>query len=452
MILKSLTMEQLRGFVKTVTIEFDDKLTLIIGENGAGKSTVLDALRVLFSQSMNSLVKKSPAKMTFDERDVTFGWPFLRAKSVLHTVPTRAAITCDAQKFISEYTPRQLPDGKPYDQVVDNKDQYLVSGHSVGEPHFEKQQEKPPLFVFYSAHRSLALERGSKKGKESGGASAAYTAALDDRPLELGTQAWLWHAEQELEKSDGLPARVNAAIERMLERFLGEFKNLRTVEVDDVPRLVVDKHGMTLDLVQLSDGEKGVLALLLDLTRRLGQVHSTSPTPENEPAIVLIDELDLHLHPRWQRTIAKNLIEAFPGVQFIATTHSPQILGEVPAGQVIQLVNHEVKHVWQSFGMDSNWLLKYVMHGDVRNVGVESELLEIEARLDEFDIEAAEQLLNELRKRIGETPDTIAIDAKLSRALDLVGNRDGEPKERNMRVIDLGEADENARDDGDEAS
>jgi predicted ATP-binding protein involved in virulence len=419
-------MEQLRGFTKSVTIDFDERFTLIIGENGAGKSTILDALRVLLSQSMVTFVKKSQTKKTFDERDVAFGWPFLRAQSVLHTVPTRAAITCDAQKFVSTFTPRQLPDGKPYDQVVDNKDHYLVGGHAVGEPHFENQKEKPPLFVYYSAHRSLALKRGSKKGKETGGAAAAYTDALDDRYLELGTQAWLWHAEQSLFESDGMPMRVNSAIERMLKRFLGEFKNLRTIDQDGTPRLFVDKGNATLDLVQLSDGEKGVLALIMDLARRLGQVHANAEFPEMEPAIVMIDELDLHLHPRWQRTISRNLLQAFPNVQFVATTHSPQILGEVPAGQVIHLVNHEIKHVWQSFGMDTNWLLKHVMHGDVRNADVNAAILEIEQDLENFNIEDAESALADLRSRIGETPDTIAMDSRIRRAEELLSQEGGD--------------------------
>ena len=434
--LSSLTLEQYRGFTESVTLGFDQKLTLIIGENGAGKSSVLDAIRVLLSQSLVAFRSQVPPKKTFDERDVANGWPYLRAQSVLHTVPTRAAFTCDAQKYLSQFASRHLPNGNPYDQVIDTKDRYLVGEKGIGPPHNFPPNEKPPLFVYYSAHRSLALERGSKKGKEAGGELAAYTDALDDRPLEVGTQAWLWHAEQELEKSDKLPARVNAAIERMLGRFLGEFKNLRTVVIHDVPRLVVDKQGATLDLVQLSDGEIGVLALLLDLTRRLGQVHSKAEFPENEPAVVLIDELDLHLHPRWQRTIARNLLEAFPNVQFIATTHSPQILGEVPAGQVVQIENHEVKHIWQTFGMDSNWLLKHVMHGDVRNADIERALTKIEHHLQEFELEEAETGIANLRTLVGETPDTVRLDTGLRRALELTEpDEETEPVGR-RRAID----------------
>lgn len=419
MILKSLAMEQLRGFTKAVTLEFHPQLTLIIGENGAGKSTILDTLRCMLSHSLATARGNGPNRRSFDESDVSSGWPYLLAESILHSNPGRMAVVCKAKKFVAGFADRHLPDGKPYDQVIDTKDSYLVSFRGVGRPHKKMANDKPPLFIYYSAHRSLALERGHRKGRELGGELAAYTGSLDDRPLELGTQAWLWHAEQELLKSDGLPARVNAAIERMLGTFLGDFQNLRTVAVHGSPRLVVDKNGTTLDLAQLSDGEKGILALLLDLTRRLGQLHSRAEFPEKEPAIVMIDELDLHLHPRWQRTICKNLLSAFPCVQFIATTHSPQILGEVPAGQVIRLESHEVKDVWQSFGMDTNWLLKHVMQSDIRNTEIDAVIQSVEASLRDFDLLEAQSKIAQLRQRVGESPETVRLESGLRRAFEL---------------------------------
>ena len=78
---------------------------------------------------------------------------------------------------------------------------------------------------------------------------------------------------------------------------------------------------------QLSDGERGILALVLDLTRRLAQAnpHLDDPAAEAE-AVVLIDEIDLHLHPTWQRTIMAYLSERFPRTQFVVTAHSPLVV------------------------------------------------------------------------------------------------------------------------------
>ena len=124
-----------------------------------------------------------------------------------------------------------------------------------------------PLVVYYSAHRSLTLEQGASKARAAGGLGAAYAEALEDRGLRLGEAALLWRKESVLEETDGRPARANRAVEEALPAFLGEFHNLR-VEGGDKPRLVVDKRGTTLDLSQLSDGERGLLAVLRNVQLR----------------------------------------------------------------------------------------------------------------------------------------------------------------------------------------
>ena len=95
--------------------------------------------------------------------------------------------------------------------------------------------------------------------------------------------------------------------------------------------LMINQGKIELDVGQLSDGERGMLALVLDLARRLSQANPSLDDPLSEGhALVLIDELDLHLHPKWQRQIVHKLTKTFPRCQFIATTHSPQVIGEVP--------------------------------------------------------------------------------------------------------------------------
>ena len=96
------------------------------------------------------------------------------------------------------------------------------------------------------------------------------------------------------------------------------------------PQLLIEKQGAVIPVAKLSDGERGMLALVFDLTRRLAQANPNLDDPAAEGVgVVLIDEIDLHLHPEWQRTIVTNLPETFPRLQFIATTHSPQVIGEV---------------------------------------------------------------------------------------------------------------------------
>ena len=93
----------------------------------------------------------------------------------------------------------------------------------------------------------------------------------------------------------------------------------------------------------LSDGERNMLAMVADIARRAAILnpHLEERVLAETPGIVLIDELDLHLHPRWQRRVVDNLRETFPKFQFIATTHSPFIIQALRPGELIDLNERE---------------------------------------------------------------------------------------------------------------
>lgn len=102
------------------------------------------------------------------------------------------------------------------------------------------------------------------------------------------------------------------------------------------------KNGQTLELLQLSDGEKCALAMMGDLARRLTLANPHSECPLHGGGIVLIDEIELHMHPSWQRVVVPTLHKVFPNIQFIITTHSPQVLGELTKDfNVIRLSRNE---------------------------------------------------------------------------------------------------------------
>ena len=114
------------------------------------------------------------------------------------------------------------------------------------------------------------------------------------------------------------------SISNAITTFLGGFENLRVQE--EPLRLLVDKAGVALDLSQLSDGERSFLAMVCDLGRRLTLANPLLANPLHGSGVVLIDELELHLHPKWQREVTAKLRKTFPNIQFIATTHSPFVI------------------------------------------------------------------------------------------------------------------------------
>jgi len=418
MILKSLTVEQFRGFASRTPIEFDPSFTLIVGENGVGKTSVLWALRVLLSHMLARLVKKSAKRLLFQPEDIARGWPYLRAEVAVGLGPVGTTATCVAQKNAAEFVPSTDADGRPREHAVDTPDTYEVS---VGAPASPKKRGgvNVPLVVYYSAHRSLPLDRGASKARAAGGLGAAYAEALEDRELRLGEAALLWRKEAVLEETDGRRARANRAVEQALPAFLGEFRNLR-VEDGDKPRLVVDKRGTTLDLSQLSDGERGLLAVLIDLTRRLAQVNLDLEHPARDAqAVVLIDELDLHMHPRWQREIVSRLTATFPKCQFVTTTHSPQIISEVQPENLLLLRQDGDRIVpercGQAYGLDANYVLEHIMGTAPRASPATQAIHAVEDALERGDLAAARQRLERLRTLLhGDDAMVVGLEATIN--------------------------------------
>ena len=137
------------------------------------------------------------------------------------------------------------------------------------------------------------------------------------------------------------------------------------------------------------------------------------------PGIVMIDELDVHLHPSWQRRVVKDLQNAFPSLQFICTTHSPQVIGETPRDKVQKVTRAmegqgftEVAGV--ALGADSNWLLEFEMGAKPRNERSAALVHEIEEALDSPDLTRAREKLTELRSFLrGDDGETVRLESTI---------------------------------------
>lgn len=167
----------------------------------------------------------------------------------------------------------------------------------------------------------------------------------------------------------------------------------------------------------LSDGQRCMLAMVGDIAQKAAKLN---PQFGNQvlfetPGVVLIDELDLHLHPRWQRQVISDLRRTFPKIQFICTTHSPQLIGQVKSEEIILLDTQQGGHPGQSFGMDSNWVLRHIMGSVDRDPQVAESLDEVFEYIEESQFENAERKITELRRNIGEHPDLVEAEALISR-------------------------------------
>jgi predicted ATP-binding protein involved in virulence len=230
---------------------------------------------------------------------------------------------------------------------------------------------------------------------------------------------WM-RVQERLASEQPVAAKHLEVLRSAVTQFLPNYGNLRP-ETDNRSGLLIDHADITLGISQLSDGERGVLALVLDLARRMSQSNPTLDDPLREgEAVVLIDEIDLHLHPTWQRQIIHKLTNTFPRSQFIATTHSPQVIGEIEHDRIQIIASGQVYSPTHSFGVDSSRVLEEIMNADPRTQEVNKLLSRISQEIGKQQYESARSLLMQLVDKLGED------DPEVTRIGTLLGFMEGE--------------------------
>ena len=391
-----LKITNFRGF-EQAEFEFQPGMNLIVGINGVGKSSVLDALRIAFSRILPELTDCQERRINFNIDDIMIGKTELKVE--INVDISGIPFRCKVSR------------GKRHEQEL-KPDGYQILGLIKDDPN-------QPLVVYCATRRSIVTEQDLNPNRSLGNQSAAFVDALIPRMLRLREFIDWWLVQEEnLDEKPQLNRHINA-LNDAVTHFLDWCNNVRAVPASDTykkPTLLLDKNGVTLNINQLSDGERGIIALILDLVQRLLQANPDLENPlQDGKAIVLIDELDLHLHPLWQRMVVHKLTEIFPNCQFIATTHSPQMIGEVEPENIIILDQDKQPYIPdQSLGMDSNWILRFLMETPERDINTQKTLEKIESLIKQRNFPEATEQINSLRE-LGNFPELVRLQTRIDR-------------------------------------
>lgn len=403
--------------IESGEFRFQAGFNLIVGVNGVGKTSVLDALSVCLAAVVKDANRLRTPVGSFATDDIRVGADALTVECACQIGPTEYAYLVHKPREAS--APQEKRAGMPREQVHDTPERAEFLG-APPRPVTGNEPGGRPLAVLFSTRRAVPSDRTPAKSVAGGGIPAAFAEAFANRELRLGEFAAWMRVQQALKSETAAAGRVLSAFEDAVGRFLPGYADLRA-NGGDRPSLVIDRGNVTLEVRQLSDGERGTLAMVLDLTRRLAQANPSMADPAAEAeAVVLIDEIDLHLHPTWQRQIARNLTAAFPRCQFIATTHSPQVIGEVEHDRIQIIAGGQVYSPAHSFGVDSSRVLEEIMESGPRSAEVQDLLAKLSRATGDQDYGAARQLLAELTVRIGED------DPEVTRARTLLEFMEGE--------------------------
>ena len=413
--LKRLTLANFRIF-EQATFDFQPDMNLIAGINGAGKSSALDALRMLLSHALREFTASRSKALSFEPYDITMGRDDLTAE--LHLESGGLFLSQLMRQQREEHIPVKSQEGQVRGQTYDREEANRFSVFKGNLPKGIRTAVEQPFAVYFSTIRSRPIMKEPSKWSSSGEQRAAFTSALFHRGLRLREFAEWWLVQETLsqENADPIATRRLEIMDNTTNRFLEGYTNLRAVR-DPAITLLLDREGVTLNVRWLSDGERGFLALVLDLARRLLLANPKLDDPLRDgKAVVLIDELDLHLHPNWQRTVVENLTKTFPNCQFIVTTHSPQLIGEVSPDNIILLERGKPPYrPDQSLGMDSNWILRHLMGTSERDSKTGQELSHIASSVEDEQYDKATAAIETLRTTLGEFPELVRLQTRIDR-------------------------------------
>jgi len=214
------------------------------------------------------------------------------------------------------------------------------------------------------------------------------------------------------------------AVRMAINAFLPEFKGL-TVRRRPRLRMTIVKGTEELEINQLSDGEKCQLAIVGDLARRLAIANPSLDDPLQGRGIVMIDEVELHFHPAWERMIVPGLQGTFPHCQFILTTHSPQVLSHVEHVESVFVLKRDGIHTRKAhpssiYGNESNRILEDIMGVSERPEKIKTELNALFWEIESGNLMDAKKKIEQLRQQIGDDPELVRASV-LIRRKEIIG-------------------------------
>lgn len=438
--LERVTLANFRGFDQ-IDLQCETDVTVIAGVNGVGKSALLGAIVKAMSLALPRITPSQEKVIGLTDTDVKSGKDTLALSLLLSTLKANIYVDIARSAAISaaraeeltirrdelRFATRETKKGSKEEQEI--KDEIsrieiqlapiedvptvriLPKDSNTSQDEIItalKSDRSQPITVFYSTSRFLSRLPPVLKPKAIK-IAMAYDKALDQLEVSLNEFA-NWYRVLKDENQSERAGRVFQQLETAIASFLPDVSNL-CLHSDRPPRFSVQKNGSIFFLEQLSDGERGLLALVFDLTRRLAIANPESDNPIAEGlALVLIDEVELHLHPKWQRQVVRRLRDVFKNCQFVITTHSPQVIGQVNAKK-LRLLSHDnagkviLTEVSQAFGMDSSWVLQNIMGVPARDYETEQELSKVFDAIDKGQYEAARALAERMKVAIGDFPD-----------------------------------------------
>lgn len=424
--LKNLTLNNFKCF-EDLTLKFNEKLTVIVGVNGSGKTSILEGAAIALStmfiplQGLKSIgINKTYARL----KSYSIGSINDSQSQYPVTISAKAEINgqncCWSRSLNTEKGQTTIKDAK---SLIDLANEFQ-NDMRKGDTSFVL-----PIVAYYGTgrlwdyHREKQTDVFKKTIRTNG-----YINSLDGTAnIKLMMNWFKKMTVQKYQNQEiglgGVPEleAVLSAMEKCYE-YASEAKdvkiqyNLNTDELDIIYR---EKDGkqMRIPLSHLSDGYKSTVSLVADIAYRMAVLNPQclGDVCSLVDGVVLIDEVDLHLHPAWQQKILQSLTEIFPKVQFVVTTHAPEVINSVPKENVVILENQQAFYASvETYGKDANGILRSIMRVKERPIVVMKEIDDFRSAIHDGNYTEADKILTKLESKIGEDPELVFMRTQLS--------------------------------------
>lgn len=381
--LKKIEMDDFRGF-QHLTMPFNNNDTIIlISENGGGKTTVLDAIASGLKLFLWKLLDRpflSPPQLS--PKDINNGGSKtlnirldIEWKSIENEELEDGSLLSSENKvetnLISSIISLNSGKKKGDFRIVDND---MVLSAEIGSQFeysnafwkgYREEITFLPILAYYGANSINTMADTTKDVKEDE-IYHIYADALEPNRFSFQSfHQWFDTMYKTYHTPNGTKVTALKIVCDAIEQILNDdmshkiYENLSMKYHLTGNDMGIYKNNRWLEISQLSSGEKMIFAMVADMAKRLILANPDSDNPLEGKGIVLIDEIDLHLHPKWQRKVVGKLRELFPNVQFVVTTHSPLVLSNVYSKHIRTIENGNVYGVHDTFGHeDADDMLK----------------------------------------------------------------------------------------------
>lgn len=349
--IKEIRLHNYRKF-EDKTFSFDKNMNVLIGTNASGKTTVLEAVNVALGAYLAAYKHYVPSRFVrnISDSDVRRKNQSTKERDIL--------ISTGIEQYPCEISVILCMDNKPYEyqRVLEKKEgRTKFGGNNPMQKTIVDWEQRIkrgdgsdasstfPLVMYLSSARLWNDSRNMDFNYDLPNRTDAYNYCLDKKRGMQMTFNYIRHLVEISAQENGgaeYPA-YTLIMGAIRESMKDELKEGETIEYSLRYNglALVQADGTRIPFEGLSDGYRGVIKIVADIATRMCILNPylKEEALKETPGVVVIDELDLSLHPSWQRRIVKTLTSLFPKIQFICASHSPFIVQSLKDGQLISL-------------------------------------------------------------------------------------------------------------------